>query len=109
MILGLPKVMPPSVDRLIRTTPVLNPLGSVDPSVLTKTLPLPATPATGSVARKYGPPVTVVRPGIRARDQVKPPSLLIEYPQSTAPPSLKRPSWKVATRKLLLPGARTMC
>jgi hypothetical protein len=65
---------------------------------------------TGSVARKYVPPNERVRPGMRERVQVKPPSWLIPKPQSKAPPLVaKRPSWNVPTRKSGLVDERIMC
>src|SRR6476619_5299598 len=59
---GEPNVAPPSVERLTRIAPWVKVL-SVAPSVQRKMPSLKSIPATGSVARKYEPPFTIVRLG----------------------------------------------
>src|SRR6476659_6686928 len=76
---GESTVAPPSIDRLTRIK--FSPVKKSEPvaaKVLRKILPSKSIPATGSVARVYGPPVTMVRLGISARVQVRPQSWVTE-------------------------------
>lgn len=56
--------------------------------------------ATTSAAPGSVLPLSVVKPGISARFQVRPQSLLMAYPQPRATPSGICPSMKAATMRL---------